>query len=256
MNSLIICDDCKVATVAPLCVANHWGIEIQSFYDPDFIRRTPDAIPIHRQAIEKIELRSLHGPFGDLCPGSFDSMVRDVARNRFEMAYDIAVQLDITNIVLHHGYVPGTSSPAGWLSRCTHFWKDFLDSKSAEMKFHVENMLESDPYLLSDVIESINKENVDVCLDIGHAHCHSKIPVVKWIEIFRTHIGYVHLLDNFGEKDEHLGLGEGNIPMVDVCNALCEYAPDAIWAIEAEGLGIQKSLVWLEENGFIEHKTK
>jgi sugar phosphate isomerase/epimerase len=254
MNPLIICDDCNISTIAPFCVANQWGIEVQSFHDPDYINRTPDAITIHRKAIEKIKLRSLHGPFGDLCPGSFDSMVRDVARHRFEMGYDIAVQLDITHIVLHHGYIPGTSSPAGWLSRSTCFWNDFLDSKSVKMKFHIENMIESDPYLLLDVIKSINKKNVDVCLDIGHAHCFSKIPVVKWIKILGTHIGYVHMHDNHREKDEHLGLGEGSIPMVDVCQALCEYAPDALWAIEAEGVGIQKSLVWLEENGFIEKK--
>jgi len=179
-------------------------------------------------------------------------MVRDVARNRFEMAYDIALNLDISHIVLHHGYVPGTSLPAGWLTRCTDFWEDFLESKSEKMRFPIENMLESDPYLLSDVVTAIDRENVDVCLDIGHVHCQSKVSVLKWIEYLGDQIGYVHLHDNHGEKDEHLGLGEGDIPLVDVCNMLCEYAPGALWAIEAEDIGIQESVIWLKEHGFID----
>lgn len=101
MKSLILCDDCKLDFVVPLCIANSWGIEIQSFYDPDFIRRTPEAVTVRRLALDKSELPSLHSPYGDLCPGSFDSMIRDVTRNRFEMAYNIALDLDIANIVLH-----------------------------------------------------------------------------------------------------------------------------------------------------------
>lgn len=252
MRSLLICDDFRVGDLAPFCQTNGWGIEIQSFHDPKYIIRTPDAIGSHRVAISKIGLRSLHGSFGDLCPGSFDSMVRDVARNRFEMGYEVALKLDVSHMVFHHGYVPGTSAPSGWLKRCTMFWNDFLESKPENISFHVENMVEHDPELISDVVASINRPNVDVCLDIGHAHSNSKTPVLKWIERFGKQIGYLHLHDNDGEKDEHLGLGEGSMPLKEICHALLERAPDALWAIEAEGPGIQKSIDWLKENGFLD----
>jgi len=54
MKSLIICDDCKVASIAPFCAANNWGIEVQSFYDPDFITRNPDAIGTHVKPLRKL----------------------------------------------------------------------------------------------------------------------------------------------------------------------------------------------------------
>jgi hypothetical protein len=39
--------------------------------------------------------------------------------------------------------------------------------------------------------------------------------------------------------------------MVEVCHALNEYAPNAIWAIEAEGDGLVGSLRWLCDNGLL-----
>ena len=34
MKQLLICDDCRVKEVAPLCRAIGAGIEVQAFYDP------------------------------------------------------------------------------------------------------------------------------------------------------------------------------------------------------------------------------
>lgn len=237
--------------IAALCKASGHGIEVQAFYDPDLVKRDPGAVSVHRQAIEGIGLRSLHGPFGDLCPGSFDAMVREVARHRFELASHIAGQLGVSHVVFHHGYVPGTSSPSGWLSRATTFWMDFLEKRSSQVAFHLENMLEHDPALLSDVIAAVARPNLDLCLDIGHAHCNGKVPVLRWIERMGPQIGYAQLHDNHGAADEHLGLGEGSIPMVEVCHALREYAPRAIWAIEAQVARMEPSLRWLQENGFL-----
>lgn len=251
MKALIFCDDLRVDEVASLCQAKKCGIEVQSFYDPELIRREPDALAVHRRAIMPIELRALHGPFGDLCAGSFDPMVREVAANRFELAYQLAMQLDVTHIILHHGYVPGTSSSQGWLSRFVAFWQAFLEAKTDKIAFHIENMLEHDPVLLSDVIAAIGRANVDVCLDIGHVHCNAKTSVLYWIEQMGDQIGYVHMHDNHGKADEHLGLGEGTIPMIEVCNALLEYAPEAIWAIEARFSYLESSYRWLVEYGFL-----
>jgi hypothetical protein len=64
----------NMISISPSRRETHSKRGILGHFDPDFIRRSPDAITLHRQAIEKIELRSLHGPLGDLCPGSFDSM--------------------------------------------------------------------------------------------------------------------------------------------------------------------------------------
>ena len=250
MKALILCDDGKVDEVAPLCIANGFGIEVQAFHQPSVLEDNKQ-VEYHLAQMVGISLRAMHAPFGDLCPGSFDPMVCEVARVRLEQAYAIARQLDINHIVLHHGYVPHTSGRAGWIRRSTEFWNSFLAGKSLKVHFYLENMLELEPSILADVVDGIAFPNLSINLDIGHAHCNSQTSVLQWIEALGNRIGYLHLHDNHGEVDEHLGLGQGTIPMVEVCHALNKYALDAIWAIEAEGEGIIESLRWLNDNGIL-----
>ena len=251
MKQLLICDDSKVQDVAPLCRTLGLGIEAQAFHDPRIAEQSPNSLEDHRQAVRDISPISVHGCFGDLCPGSFDALVRNVARQRIEQSYGVAVDLRASHLVFHHGYVPHTSSPAGWIKRSTGFWRGFLDGKDPRIRVHLENMFELDPELIADVVGSIGRPNLDMNLDVGHAHCFSRTNVIKWVEDLGPQIGYVHLHDNHGERDEHLGLGRGTIPWSEVCRALNERAPDAIWAVEAEGDGIQQSLEWLRDNGFM-----
>ena len=169
---MVAVDDLKLAGV---CRQLGYGIEIQSFLEPE---KVPDL----QRALGDLQPRSLHGPFGDLCAGSYDPMIREVTRHRFELACGFARGLDCPDIVLHHGYVPGTSSPQNWLRRCVAFWHDFLDGKEASVRYHVENVLEWDGGLLAEVIDTINDPRVDVCLDIGHCHCNSRESPQEWIE--------------------------------------------------------------------------
>lgn len=251
MKQLILCDDAHVHAVAPLCRRLGAGIEVQAFYDPRVLEQNPAALEEHRLAIEGIAPVALHGCFGDLCPGSWDALVRQVARQRFEQSYAAASALGAQHLILHHGYVPHTSSPEGWIRRSAQFWQDFLAEKDTGMRVHLENLLEWDAGLIREVVQSVDRPNLDINLDIGHAHCNSRISVVAWIEQLGGLIGYVHLHDNRGSEDEHLGLGQGTIPLRDVCQALLAYAPNAVWALEAEGEGLWQSVEWLGENGFL-----
>ena len=205
----------------------------------------------HIDAIKNVKSKSVHGPFADLCLGSSDKMIREVTRNRFEYAYDVAKKLKAQNLVLHHGYVPKTSYPPNWIKRSFTFFDDFFANKSNDIKIHLENVLEFDSDMLFEVIEGLQGKNIDVCLDIGHAHCNSKISVVEWIKRLKGKIGYVHMHDNNGFEDEHLGLGMGNIPLDEVCEVLEQYSPQAIWAIESKTDHIQKSIDWMMTRGYI-----
>lgn len=252
MQALVFCDDADLQSTIPLCHTYKRGIEIQSFYDPQLLHQIPEAVEIHRQALESIELRAMHGPFADLCPGSFDPLVAQVARQRFDWAAAIAAQFNISHLILHHGYVPGTSEIGNWIRRCTRFWREFLNTLPDTLVMHLENMLEREPAFLADVITAIDRPNINICLDIGHVHCHSAIPLLTWIESLGPHIGYVHLHDNHGETDEHLGLGQGTIPLDEMCQALQHYAPTAVWALETQVSNMETSLHWLEEHGFLD----
>lgn len=251
MKEIILCDDTGLLDVVLLCQEYSLGIEVQSFYDPEYLEKEIDGLEKHIDAIKNIKSRSVHGPFADLCLGSSDKIIREVTRNRFEYAYDVAEKLKAKNLVLHHGYVPKTSYPPNWIKRSFTFFDDFFANKNNDIKIHLENVLEFDSDMLFELIEGLQGKNIDVCLDIGHAHCNSKISVVEWIKRLKDKIGYVHIHDNNGLEDEHLGLGMGNIPLDEVCEALERYSPQAIWAIESKSDYIQKSINWMMTRGYI-----
>lgn len=250
MKELVLCDNEQLEDTLKLCKKYNTGIEIQVFFDPAVCDNT-SLLSSHIEALKDVKTKSMHGPFGDLNAGSFDKMIRETTINRFELGYEVAQKLGVSSIVYHTGFVPNTSPPSGWIKRCAETWDDFLEGKSEDVTFYIENMLEFTPEVLKDLLQEIGKDNVQACLDIGHAHALSKTPAIEWIKALGNKIGYVHLHDNHGESDEHLGLGTGTMNVKEVCDTLNEYAPDAIWAIEAEGEGLKSSVKWLIENQYV-----
>lgn len=69
------------------------------------------------------------------------------------------------------------------------------------------------------MVEDVGKDNLHIVFDIGHCHhTGGNIPedVIDAGDLLR----HLHLHDNFGEMDEHLPLGEGNIDYVAFAKAL------------------------------------
>lgn len=251
MRQLLLCDATQPAKVANICQRTGWGVEIQAFSNPDYPVRDPNGVAEHQSKYKSVAPRSLHGPFGDLSPGSCDRLIRQVTRERFAFAYECALILGANQVVLHHGYVPGTNTYGGWLRRSTEFWVSFLAAKDPQITFYLENLLESDPKLIGEVVGQINHPNLKICLDVGHAFCHGKIPLERWIEELGGLIGYVHLHDNDGDQDDHLALGEGRIPLDQICYTLERLAPEATWALEVGPESLEDSLFWLETHGYL-----
>ncbi len=246
-RKIILCDDCKTEEISQKAREYGYGIEVQTFHKPALCE-DKEQISLHQKYIEGLQPIYFHAPFADLCPGSSDPMVREVAKNRYELAYQTANKLGITNMIVHIGWIPGAGVIQRWADRCIDFWNEFLEWKSEKMNFYIENQFDLDPEMLMLMIDGIHKSNVKVCLDIGHVHCHSNISVIDRITQLQDRIGYVHIHDNHGEKDEHLELGKGNIPIREVLSALQKYAPKSLWGLECE---IDESMERLKQNDFL-----
>ncbi|MBU3146671.1 hypothetical protein [Clostridium sp. CF012] len=67
---------------------------------------------------------------------SFDKMIRNVTKNRFEYAYDLAEKLKDNNIVLHHGYCNSKISDIEWIKK--------LKVKIGYVHMHDNNGLEDE----------------------------------------------------------------------------------------------------------------
>ena len=251
MRFVMLCDASQPSRVAPICRKTGLGVEIQSFSNPEYPLVKTDGVELHRSDYGSVFPRSLHGPFGDLSPGSCDRLIRKVTQERFEFAYAYALNLQAEHVVLHHGYVPNTNTYGGWLRRSAEFWKSFLSSKDVGVTFYLENLLEEDWKLIRDVLDTVKHPSLKACLDLGHAFCNGKPHILQWVEELGERIGYVHFHDNFGDQDAHLSLGQGRLPLDQICYALEGMAPDAIWALEVGPENLEDSLFWMETHGYL-----
>lgn len=251
MTNIILCDNTKPDSVLPLCRQYGLGIEVQAFYHPDALEN-PDLLRTTSAMVSDLPVIAMHGPFGDLNPGSFDPLVRETARTRIARALELAIPLRAQHLVFHLGRVPQAGPAAPWITRSAQFWNDLMEEVPSHINVYLENFLEAQPDIVADALAQIDHPRLHANLDLGHAHCNSNTEVEQWINALNDRIRYVHLHDNHGQQDEHLGLGQGSIPISEVCLALQEHSPNAIWALEAEGQGIQQSIEWLKRNGFME----
>lgn len=251
MKSLVLCDDNNCEKVVELCQKYGLGIEIQGFYNPNQIDRKEEIIAMYKAKLPDNIEKHLHAPFWDLCLGSANTQIKDVTKFYFDYAYRIAEELKCDTVTIHQGFVPNTSYIDNWINRSKIFWLEFFETHKADIIMCMENLLEYDPRTFIEIIDGVNRSHLAVNLDIGHTNCNSKTPTLEWIKQLGERIKYVHIHDNFGTKDDHLGLGKGTMNIVEILNALNEYTPKAIWALECNTDDMEESIEYLITNGFI-----
>ncbi|MCB1046918.1 MAG: sugar phosphate isomerase/epimerase [Calditrichaeota bacterium] len=251
MRELLLADDSQIEAACMFCYREGLGIEIQSFWDTKRIEEFPRLATQHLRFLGDLSPRAFHGHFADLNGGSHDALIREASRIRLLSGMHWARELGATRVVFHGGFVPGTSPPLSWIPRMTAFWHGLLSDAPSGMCFHLENQLDPSPEILRDLIDSIADERVSACLDVGHAHCNSTVPVPRWVQVLGARVGHVHLHDNDGTRDQHRALGSGTLPLGETLAALDEHAPDAAWVLETSPAGWQASLDWLKEGGHL-----
>jgi sugar phosphate isomerase/epimerase len=226
-------------------------VELQAFSHPPLLEHPEKLLAQHQRALQGFTgVRAIHGAFYHLIPGAIDPLIREATATRMRQAVGFAREMSASHLIFHHGYYARARFDAGWLERSVAFWRDILSTDPAGLTIHLENAHEISPDLQLALIDEVHDPRLGICLDIGHAHAFSSTPVLDWITALKERITYVHLHDNDGSGDQHLPLGQGNIPLPEVLAALEAYAPQANWMIEAEAT---PSLTWLAEQGFISY---
>ena len=195
---------------------------------------------------------SLHGPFLDMHPASYDPGIREVTRSRFEQAYDAAVKLGVSHLVYHTGWLPDPYGFGDWLEEAERFWRAFLEGKDAGIQLHIENVFERDWRPLAALIDRLECPFVTACLDVGHVSAGGETPVQEWIRGLNTRIGHVHLHNNDGIRDRHRGLTQGKLDVREILHLLAEQAPAAGGVLELPAEeDMLKSLDWLIQEGWL-----
>ncbi len=184
------------------------GVEIQDFVEPNLSDVWFNYLVKNYKEILKSfkNLKSIHGPFLDLKPASPDKDIRQVSYNKYLRTLRAAKDLEVDYIIFHSQINPYLNEPG--LRRLNayqakEFWekilKDLGDFKGTIL---IENIFEDSPSMLKEMMEIINKPNIRVNLDIGHANL-GKVSLEDWIRELKEYISYIHIHTNGGQYDSH-----------------------------------------------------
>lgn len=179
---------------------------------------------------------TIHATFMDLNPGSVDQAVRETTRQRVEQTLAVAEILRPKVLVFHPGYSRLTygSAVETWVANSVAFWQAQLPRvRQIDCTIALENIFEEEPSTLLQVLERINDPLVGHCFDSGHFNMFATVTLQQWFAVLGDRIVESHLHDNHGQADEHLPVGEGEIDFDLVTTLLKQYAPEAVWTLEA-----------------------
>lgn len=178
---------------------------------------------------------TIHGPFIDLSPGSTDPEILDTTRHRLEQMLSVIDIFKPETVVCHAGYDVTRYGfiHEDWLSQCIRTWQwvgEKLHEKGCRLM--LENVYESAPSELLDVLSPLPPDHTGCCLDVGHLTAFGHAPLSEWIDALASRIGQLHLHDNCGDMDHHLGMGEGKIDFNAVRALLTQSNPRPVVTLE------------------------
>lgn len=224
------------------------GVELAQFCLAENMDKTPPDVQASLDAALQVPHRVLHAPFAELCPAAIDPLVRAVTRRRFLQAAALAKRCGAEKMVVHSGFIPLVYYPEWFAPQSAAFWREFLNDVDG-LTLCVENVMETSPDALRQIAEQVNDPRLRICFDVGHAFCQSG-DLAPWLDALAPYISHVHLHNNHGSFDEHLGLPDGTLDMAAVIRQLEALAPQATYTLEVRSA--RASVEWLLEEGLLE----
>lgn len=186
--------------------------------------------------LEKYELScdSFHLPIEPLSGINGKDLRRNIGL--LSQSIKFASAIGAKNTVLHAGLYEGSVDDINITSLKTVVKQLAKVSKDEGIDLLLENLpafgkaiYGSSIFEIIDIIESIQMDNVFICLDTGHSHVNNN-DFVEEMRNSKELIRTVHLSDNSGMRysdpilnDAHLPLGEGNLPWDSIFFEICHY---------------------------------
>lgn len=154
---------------------------------------------------------AMHGPFFDLMPASYDSLIKNATLTRFNQAYEIAKKLNVDHIIFHTGYLKDIYYYEGWLENSITFWTEFLSDKDDDIQIYLENVFEDNFDSILTLLNTINNPKLNLCLDLGHANIKYKNNLDELIIKLSKYLKHIHIHNNDGILDQHNEINQGTI---------------------------------------------
>ncbi|MBS7647439.1 MAG: sugar phosphate isomerase/epimerase family protein [Candidatus Bathyarchaeia archaeon] len=182
---------------------------------------------------------SVHAPFADINIASPSKFLLNAMIKRLEKSIHFASLLEAHVWVFHPGLKTGISMfypELDWIQNCETARILYKIAQKNGVEIAIENVPEPYPFLMKSV-EHFKKfyEEVDVgiglALDVGHANLNGQIEL--FLKTFSNKVVHIHVHDNRGKEDEHLGIGYGTVNWRRFVEILKETSYNNVLVIES-----------------------
>jgi sugar phosphate isomerase/epimerase len=161
---------------------------------------------------------TLHCPFADINIASPSKPMLNASLKRLKQSMAFATGLNAELFVLHPGQKTGISPfypERDWQQQTQSIRK--LHETATEIGLHIaiENVpqkygsIMKTPEDFARFYKDTGLTDIGIVLDIGHSNLENQTQ--RFLQQFPDRIVQLHLSDNMGEIDEHLGIGYGKI---------------------------------------------
>lgn len=170
-----------------------------------------------------------HLPFMELRPGTSDPGLLAATRDLLARGMDLAEQYGAAHMVGHVCFIPDQDGTRAedWLRITAETWNGLLGTRPGAPLLCLENTWETDYQPLLDLVSRLPEGRAGLCLDLGHWHCYAggvvRRDLTDWVGALGQRLKHLHLHDNDGSGDQHLGLGRGAIPFAELFAALAAH---------------------------------
>jgi len=194
----------------------------------------------------------VHAPFADINIASPSKPVLKAMLKRLEKSIAYASDLNAHLWIFHPGLKTAVSMfypNMDWLQNRKTTQLLFKIANDYDVKIAIENVPEPYPFLMKSVedfakfYEEVD-EDIGFVLDIGHANLNRQIEL--FLTTFTNRLMHVHVSDNDGKDDQHLGIGYGTINWGKVANLFRKISYNKILIVESVG-HVEESMRKLKE---------
>ena len=215
--------------------------------DPQEIK--PEALDEARKILARKPMAiCVHAPFFEINIAAYRKSIRKESIRAVESAIELCHALDGETLVVHNGDytydIPGATRhdhPAfemQWAANIEALKKINAYANERGVTACLENIIIGGTSIdrcyedLLEIREAVG-DSLKFTLDFGHSRLSQG--TAEAIQTLGSAIGHIHLSDNFGEKDDHLPLGDGNYDYSEFIDFLKNFKH--VITLEVIGLG-------------------
>ena len=215
--------------------------EIYHVSDDEFVKRLETVKGFADK--NGIEIHQMHGPW--VWPPREETKEGQIERfEKMSKSISAAPILGCKYWVIHPMLPFGTydihlnKEKENWEFNLDYFSRLVEVAKKHDVTICLENMpwnsySISTPYRIVELVEAINDEHFQCCLDTGHVACFNNYPVGDAVRTMGKHLKVLHVHDNHGGDSHELPF-LGNINWEGFYQGLCDIGYDGVFNFECQ----------------------